>query len=143
MRFFVVVILIALNSLLKAADYYVSSSGNDSNSGLGTSSPWKTIDKVNSAFSLLKPGDRILFKCGDTFYGTIKIIKSGTAGSPITIGSYGSGEKPVITGFKRITSWKNEGNGIYSATITSESQTNMVLINDKQYGMGRWPDSGY
>jgi parallel beta-helix repeat protein len=79
----------------------------------------------------------------DTFYGTLRIAVSGTAGSPVTIGSYGTGEKPVITGFKTVTGWKNEGNGIYSASLSSESQTNMVLIDGKQYAMGRWPDSGY
>ncbi|HQK70471.1 MAG TPA: hypothetical protein PL101_05085, partial [Bacteroidales bacterium] len=64
MRYATLIILVFINSLLKAADYYVSSTGNDLNSGLGISSAWRTIDKVNSIFSSLNPGDRILFKCG-------------------------------------------------------------------------------
>ncbi|NLA49733.1 MAG: hypothetical protein GX876_09760, partial [Bacteroidales bacterium] len=132
MRYFFIVIMFAFNSLLNAADYYVSPLGSDLNSGLSTSTPWKTIEKVNLVFPSLKPGDRILFKRGDTFHGTIKILKSGTAASPITLGAYGTGEKPVITGFKTVMDWKSEGNGIYSAFLTSESQTNMVLINGVQ-----------
>ena len=144
MKAIITLIILVIGSIANATDYYISSSGDDqNNSGLSENSPWKTIDKINSEFSSFKPGDRILFKCGDTFYGTLKITISGTAGSPVTIGSYGTGEKPVITGFKTLTGWKNEGNGIYSASLTSESQTNMVLINGVQYAMGRWPDTEY
>ncbi|MBE0676433.1 MAG: right-handed parallel beta-helix repeat-containing protein, partial [Bacteroidales bacterium] len=83
------------------------------------------------------------FKRGDIFYGTVKITKSGASGSSITFGAYGTGDKPIITGFTAISSWKDEGGGVYSASITSEDLTNMVVIDNKQYAMGRWPDTGY
>jgi uncharacterized repeat protein (TIGR02059 family) len=134
---------LALSSLAAATDYYVKTGGNDQNTGTSDASAWATIDKVNSMFSVLKPGDRILFKRGNIFYGTIKIIKSGASNSPITLGAYGTGDKPIITGFTAITSWTNEGNGIYSASLKSEGLTNMVVIENKQYAMGRWPDTGY
>ncbi|NLM67893.1 MAG: hypothetical protein GX180_12095, partial [Enterococcus sp.] len=144
MRIILTLIILCISLIVNATDFYISSSGDDqNNSGISENSPWKTIDKVNSLFSTFQPGDRILFKCGDTFHGTIKILKSGTAASPITLGTYGTGEKPVITGFITVMDWKSEGNGIYSASLTSESQTNMVLINGVQYAMGRWPDTGY
>jgi parallel beta-helix repeat protein len=130
-------------SITLATDYYVSSSGNDSNDGLSTSSPWRTITRVNSYFPSLRAGDRILFRRGDTFYGTIKILKSGSSGSPITIGAYGSGNKPIITGFTTVSDWTNEGNGIYSKVISAEAQTNIIRVNGTQYAMGRWPDDGY
>jgi uncharacterized repeat protein (TIGR02059 family) len=137
-------IFIVICTTLNATDYYFSSSGNDANNtGLSESSPWQTISKVNSVFTSIKPGDRILFKRGDIFYGTIKVIKSGTSGSPITIGAYGVGEQPVITGFTTITGWSVEGNGIYSASVTSEAQTNFVTIDGAQSCMGRWPDVSY
>jgi len=136
------VLLLGHCSLLNfAATYYVSNAGNDSNSGLSTSLPWQTLTKVNS--SAFKPGDQILFKCGDTFYGTIVVSGTGNSSLPVTYSSYGSGNKPVITGFTTITGWTNEGNGIYSKLITSESQTNMVTIDGVQYGMGRYPNSTY
>jgi len=135
--------IFAICSFVNATDYYISNSGDDlNNSGLSEISPWKTIGKVNSAFPSFNPGDRILFKCGDTFYGTITIMKSGIAGFPISIGAYGIGEKPVITGFKTVKDWKSEGNGIYSTPLSSEAQTNMVRITGKPAAMGRYPDTG-
>jgi uncharacterized repeat protein (TIGR02059 family) len=137
------VILLAISPLAAATDYYIKNSGNDLNSGTSDEAAWATIDKVNSIFSVLKPGDRILFKRGNIFYGTIKITKSGASGSPITFGAYGTGDKPIITGFTVISSWTDEGDGVYSASLTSEGLTNMVVIENNQYAMGRWPDTGY
>jgi uncharacterized repeat protein (TIGR02059 family) len=143
MRIVFITLFLALSSYLAATDYYVKNGGNDLAQGTSDATAWATIEKVNSVFSTLKPGDRILFKKGDKFYGTIIISKSGTSGSPITIGSYGTGDKPIITGFTEITSWTDEGGGIYSAALNSEALTNMVTISGKQYAMGRWPDDGY
>jgi parallel beta-helix repeat protein len=138
-----IIAFLFFSTIASATDYYISSSGNDANNGLSSSTPWKTIAKVNSTFSLLKPGDRILFNRGDTFYGTITVNKSGSAGNPITLGAYGSGTNPIITGFTTISGWTNEGNGIYSKVITSEAQTNMVTIDGVNTGMGRYRDSTY
>src|SRR5665647_881342 len=139
-----IIIFLVFSTIASATDYYISSSGNDTNNnGLSSSAPWKTIARVNSAFSIMKPGDRILFNRGDTFYGTITVTKSGSAGSPIVISAYGSGVNPIITGFTTITGWTNEGNGIYSKVITSEAQTNMVTIDGINTGMGRYPKSTY
>lgn len=143
MKVFFTLVSLAIGSIVYATDYYISSSGDDkNNSGLSETSPWKTIDKVNTIFSSLKPGDRILFKRGEVFYGSLMIMKSGTSDLPIVIGAYGNGAKPVITSFKTISEWSYEGNGIYSSPLSSEEQTNMVIINGKSTAMGRYPDSG-
>ena len=126
-----------------ATNYYVSATGNDLADGLTPSAPWRTIDKVNASFSTFPAGSTIYFNRGDTFYGTLTICKSGTSGNPITISAYGTGAKPIITGFTTITGWINEGGGIYSKVITSEAQTNMVTIDGKQVGMGRYPDISF
>jgi hypothetical protein len=85
------------------ATYYVSSStGSDSNSGISTSSPWKTITKV--AGRSYTPGDFILFKRGDTWIGstnfsrTLTTLSTGLSGKPITYGSYATGATPVLDG---------------------------------------------
>ena len=75
--------------------YYISTSGSDSNNGTSESKPWKSISKVNS-FSF-KPGDRILFKRGGRWNQEILPRSSGSAGNLITIGAYGSGNKPIIS----------------------------------------------
>lgn len=74
--------------------YYIDPDGNDGNSGLSEKNPWKTIDKINS--EKFQPGDNILFKRGGVWKGKMEIHSSGSESSPILIGAYGTGEKPVI-----------------------------------------------
>ena len=87
--------LALLQQKVDAANYYCSSTdGDDSRTSAqaqNSSTPWKSISKLNSFFSSLQPGDVVLFKRGDVFYGSITINKSGSAGSPITFDAYGSG----------------------------------------------------
>src|SRR3954471_12415439 len=135
------ILTLALGIKANATNYYFSNSqGNDSRSSTeaqNPSTPWKSIDKLNSFFFSIKPGDQLLFKCGDVFYGAIKTTKSGTTSAPITFSSYGSGSKPVISGLIKLSVWNYIGNGIYeSATLPTGAQVNMVLINSKQYAMG-------
>ncbi len=124
-----------------ATNYYVAANGNDSNSGTSPSSPWKTIAKVNSI--TLRPGDNVLFNRGDVFYGGITVNQSGTSSAPITYGAYGSGAKPVITGFTSVTSWTNLGGNIWesSSAVSTLPYTNMVTVNGVNTAMGRWPNS--
>tara|TARA_R110001592_G_scaffold100568_3_gene285379 strand:+ start:17981 stop:21694 length:3714 start_codon:yes stop_codon:yes gene_type:complete len=130
-----------------AANYYVSDkTGSDTRTleeAQHPDSPWKSIEKVNSLFNKLKPGDAILFKRGETFYGTLHIKASGSAPSPIKIGAYGSGSKPIITSFKTIKGWKAKGNGIYESIDPVNSNTVQVLLIDGKINeMGRYPNVG-
>lgn len=127
-----------------AKDYYISNLGSDYNSGTDVSSPWKTIDKLNS-FNGLLPGDKIYFKRGETFYGTLKISRSGTSGSPITYGAYGIGEKPIITGFVPITDWVNTGLNIWESAnrVSWLPYTNIVTVSNVSTPMGRYPNAGF
>src|SRR3989339_80138 len=121
-----------------AATYYVSNTGLDTNNGTTEGTPWQTISKVNS-FTFAS-GDSILFKKGDTFYGSLIIPRSG-----LTISSYGSGEKPIISGFQTITGWTetSPGSGIYSAPTNATSSLSMVTVNGVNTPMGRWPKTGW
>lgn len=74
--------------------FYVSADGNDRNEGTSENAPIQSIDKLNTI--TFYPGDQILFRKGDTFTGCFKPMGSGTEGHPITIGSYGEGNKPVL-----------------------------------------------
>jgi len=77
--------------------YYISSDGDDSNSGTSQDQSWQTISKVNQ--TVFKPGDRIMFRGGDTFEGTIRIdgLDAGSESSRLEITSYGAG-RAVISG---------------------------------------------
>lgn len=100
--------------------YHLSNSvGKDSNLG-SADSPWKTIDKVNTI--RLGPGDQVLFQRGDTFKGHLNIKYSGTQEEPITIGSYGLGDLPLITGQVGIGA-----GGDYQEAIFVENQDNLIF----------------
>lgn len=124
-----------------SAVYYVSSNGNDNNDGLSQSSPWKTLEKVNSMMSIFTPGDRILFKKNETFSGALTLTEPGTAGNEIIFDSYGSGSNPKITGFKEITGWSNYSGNIYSANI-ADTVVNLY-VNNKLMDIARYPNSGW
>ena len=91
---------------LNARNFYISSSmGNDaysSSQAQNQSTPWRSLSKLNSFFSNLTGGDVVNFKAGDVFYGSIIATQSGSAGNPITLTSYGSGNKPLISGFTTV-----------------------------------------
>ncbi|MEO7802009.1 MAG: hypothetical protein ABIR81_08420, partial [Ginsengibacter sp.] len=101
MKSFLSVLLVLLVSYAHATNYYFSSSSGDdsrtASQAKSSSTPWRSINKLNSIFTILQPGDAVLFKRGDTFYGTITVRKSGSSTSPILISAYGSGIKPIIT----------------------------------------------
>lgn len=75
--------------------YFISSeAGSDSNTGSSADNPWATIAKVNAA--TFAAGDQILFKRGNVFDDAMLTMpSSGSVGSPIIIGVYGSGSEPA------------------------------------------------
>lgn len=136
----ILILLISLAS--QATVYYVSASdGSDSDSGLSEVLAWQTLTKVNA--TTFTAGDIIKFKKSDGWYGTLIINQSGIVGSPITYTTYGTGSTPTITGFTTISGWTDEGSGIYSKVITSDSKTYAVTVDGANTGMGRYPNSTY
>ena len=99
-----------------STSYYVDSQwGSDGNDG-SSSTPWKTIDRVNMA-SLIA-GDAVYFKRGGIYRGTL-LPKSGTASSYVTYGAYGGGttDKPKLFASYQRTStsdWQDEGGNVWS-----------------------------
>ena len=84
-------------SIITGAVYYVDAqAGSDQNDGRSTRSAWKSLARVNA--TVFRPGDCILFKAGCRFVGQLHPQGSGTADAPITIDSYGGGDKPRIDG---------------------------------------------
>src|SRR5690606_20252911 len=77
--------------------YYIDNAGgNDTNAGTSAGSAWRTLSKANSV--VLQPGDKLLFKAGGVWTGTLQPQGSGSASNPIEIGRYGTGPDPVING---------------------------------------------
>ncbi len=117
----------------RATTYYVAAAGSDTNSGTSSAAPWQTIAKVNG--STFSPGDLILFNRGDAWYGTSLVVpSSGTSGSPITIGAYGSGANPVVKGSTALatggyTLGPNTTTPIFSPPDSGTSSTDSATRN--------------
>jgi Abnormal spindle-like microcephaly-assoc'd, ASPM-SPD-2-Hydin len=87
------------NASCSGTTYYVSNSGNDSNSGISTTSAWKTLAHVVASEPNLRPGDCVLFERGGIWNEELEISNvHGTQTNPITFGSYGTGNLPVLDG---------------------------------------------
>lgn len=103
--------------------YYVSSEGNDSNSGQSESQAWQSLQRVSEhSFS---PGDTLFFNSGDEFTGTLN-LDSNDAGTPeqrLVITSYGRGKARI--------------NGLDGAAVYADSCHFFSLENLTLYGNGR------
>lgn len=77
--------------------YYVDDvAGNDAADGKTTTAAWRSLAKASAA--PLAPGDRLLFRRGGTWTGSLSLARSGTASAAIAIGAWGAGALPVIAG---------------------------------------------
>lgn len=80
-----------------SATFYVSPTGNDSNSGHSPEQAWRTIARVNQAD--FNPGSTILFEGGQSFTGSIFLneadCRGGTADMITSVSSYGNGQATI------------------------------------------------
>ena len=128
-------LIMFITSFCYAKTFYISVSGSDNNSGLSKTKPWKTITKVNAA--IFVAGDSVLFRSGETFYGSLTPSISG-----LVFSSYGGNIKPIITGITTISSWTSLGGNIWEAIVPGGLPTlNMVIINGVLTPMGRFPNA--
>ena len=128
-------------ALAHATTYYVSYRGQDRHSGTSPDQAWRTLEKVNAMMKSFQPGDAILFRRGDRFAGQLVITASGAAGQPITFGAYGSGDRPIINGFQRLTRWTAVGNRIWKADYDSpHGRVYNLVINHQFQSIGRYPN---
>lgn len=121
-----------------ATTYYVANSGNDMNAGTSIGAAWQTLSKVSS-FTFLS-GDSILLKKGDTWNEKLIVPHSF-----LYFGSYGTGARPLITGFQTLSAAEFiDSSNIWIATATSAvNNLNTVLIDGLITGKGRYPNNGY
>jgi len=103
------------------SNFYLSSQGDDSNTGT-IDKPWKTLLKLSN--KKLSPGDSIFFKSGDSFVGQLIVNGSGSENNPIVFSSYDSGLKPIISG-----SVGSNGGGDFQQAIYIKNHDNMVFDN--------------
>ncbi len=114
-------------SKIYGTNYYVSSSeGDNSNDGLSPETALKTVHHVNYLLDKvvnLQPGDSVLFKRGDYFYGNLlHLFKvKGTQEQPIVFSAYGEGENPYIVANSKKFVWsKLEGTNYNDVYYTDD-----------------------
>lgn len=133
MRIAYTILFICFSLITKATGYYVSNSGSDSNDG-SSGSPFATISKANS---VVTTGDFVYLNKGDLWHEKVCPV------SGVSYYAYGSGSKPIITGFETLSGWTNVGN-IWSSTFSnSVKYQNTVFINGALRAKGRYPNTGY
>ncbi len=139
-----IVLLISLFTfyVADAATYYLSTStGSDNRTAAqaqNQGTPWKTLIKINTV--ALNPGDSVLLKRGETFTGGLVVNHSGSASNQIVFDAYGSGEKPIITGFTSVSNWKFSRNNIYEFSNPAYPENiNMVVVDGELQPIGRYP----
>ena len=134
-----VLLSISLANKLYATDYYISNNGSNNATGLSQEESFRTLEKINSL--VLKHGDRIFFKAGDTFTGTLNLKYSGSLNNPITLSSYGGEKKPVLSGSFAVTNIKQVGDNRYEASC--ENETKYFYLDGKLLTIAREPNSGF
>ena len=77
--------------------------GNDANNGTSPATPWLTISRVNDA--AFTPTSSVLFESTCLWRERLTPPSSGTSGNPITFGSYGTGNLPIISGALLLMNW--------------------------------------
>ena len=127
---------ITLNGIGSSGQYYVDQAdGNDSWDGLapvyvsGTNGPWKTIAQVNGSSFLA--GDTVLFQCGETWREALEVPGSGSDGSPITFGAYGTGADPLFMNSEAKNStgdWTDDTGNIWYTHITPHLDVGHIAV---------------
>jgi parallel beta-helix repeat protein len=136
----VLLFVLAIQTISSAqTTYYVSSTGNDTNTGRSAGAPFQTIAKLNSLS--LSGGDSILFRRGDTFRGGLVIRDAGLPGKPIVFDAYSSGPNPVLSGSVPLSGWTPLGSNIWEAPCPDcGSRVTGVYRNGTSLPLGRYPN---
>lgn len=135
--------LLALLSAVaaQATVYYVSPTGSDTNNGTSQSTPWRSITRVQQLSSTAVAGDQVLFQRGGTWVGQLSWYTSGTSTANITIGSYGTGALPIISGASTVTGWTQHAGSIYRASVSQAVK--YVFVNGALQTLARYPNTGW
>ena len=123
-------------SRIVGTTYYVSTNGNDGNTGTSEKSPIKTISKL-SQFNL-SYGDSVRFERGGVFRTDITLkLYSG-----VTYGTYGAGDKPIICGsafdYAVDKTWQStDFTNVWSVKVSGEAGV-VTFDNDRSVGVKKY-----
>ncbi|MDQ8180285.1 Ig-like domain-containing protein [Pelagicoccus sp. SDUM812005] len=121
---------------LQAADYYVATTGSDSNAGT-LESPFATIQR---AVDQLGPGDTCFIRGGVYRGQTIDLSGvAGAEGSPITVTAY-PGESVTVDGtFEVASEWTLDTGNVYKTTVAEP--VTQLFVDDRLMTLARFPNA--
>ena len=126
-----------------ATNYYVSTTGSDSNAGT-LASPFLTIQK---AATIATAGSNVYVR-GGTYRETVTMAKSGSALSPISFQPYNN-EQVTVTGLNTVSGgWSTYSGSTYQNTTptyqnTTVGATSQLFVNGNMMIEARSTNSGY
>jgi hypothetical protein len=121
-----------------AVTFYVAPSGSDSNSGTSASSPFKTLQKAQSAVRAVdqaSSGAITVYLAGGTYRLTSPLVFTAADSSTGTAGSIWwkaqQGAFPVISGGVRLTGWTqvDTAKHIWAAAAPTNLDTRQIYVN--------------
>ena len=142
-KFHLIFFILSLVSVpILAVDFYVSPSGNDSNSG-SLASPWKTISKakehIRTINNAMSENINIHLREGTYFLNqTLEFTPedSGKNGKRIIYKTYNN-ENTVISGGTPVTGWTNHDGNIWKATLNRNEKLRQFYFNGSRAQIAR------
>lgn len=142
-------VLALLAAALEGATYHVSSRlGDDSRTptqAMDASTPWRTLERLDSV--VLRPGDSVLLRRGDTLRGTLTPRQSaGSWPTPLHIGSYGEkADRPWIFGSVALDGWSRSSTypGAWETTGPVATRAFLLSVDGRGRRAARLPDTGW
>lgn len=130
-----------------ATDFYLAANGSDANAGTSSALPWQTLAKLSAELSgpsgtnsvSVQPGDRIFFRRGDTFRGTVALQAFNNFN--LTFDAYGAGALPILSGAVPVAGWTPAGGGVWQATLAQPVQ--YLYAGGQLQTLARYPNTGY
>lgn len=105
--------------------------------GTGTlASPYNTLASVGA----LGTNATLYLKRGCRCEGQIDLVSNATG---VSIQAYGTGDEPIVDGSTALTTWTNEGSGLWSAPWAGTARLMHLYVNDARQTMARYPNQGW
>ncbi len=145
----VVIALCAYTGKAVAADLFISTTGDDANTGT-SGAPFKTLYKARDAVRVLpKTGPITVWLRGGTYYLDSSLVftpsDNGTAASPITYCNF-CGERAILSGGKKVTTaWSTYSGSIMITNIGTNVKCDQLFLNGRRQVLARYPNysTGY
>ncbi len=136
-----IALIVPSSSGVAAREIHVAKTGSDSGSGT-QSSPYLTINK---AASVAQPGDTVNVHAG-TYREWVRPVRGGDGESKRITYRAAPGEKAIIKGSERITSWTREADGVWKvelrASFFGEYNPYSLKVSGGWLNYGKWHHRG-